>query len=144
MTLVVDASVAMRWFVTIEATEYAERVLSSTERLIAPELIIAEITNGAWKAVSFGSASEEGAREFVRDVARQFDELVPLTVLHDRAFALSHELQHPAYDCFYLALAEQRNCQLVTADSRLLNRCARTKFAKLVRPLVGARRGRSR
>ena len=31
------------------------------------------------------------------------------------------QLDHPAYDCRYLALAEQRNATLVTADQRLLN-----------------------
>jgi predicted nucleic acid-binding protein len=58
--------------------------------------------------------------------------------------AIAIELRHPAYDCFYLALAEQRDCQMITADERLLARCAGSLFAKRIRPLVNARSGRRR
>jgi predicted nucleic acid-binding protein len=38
------------------------------------------------------------------------------------------ELRHPAYECFYLALAEERRAKLVTADRRLLGRLAGTPW----------------
>jgi predicted nucleic acid-binding protein len=136
MTVVVDASVAVRWFITIEGSEHAEKMLGSGERLIAPDLVIAEIANAAWKAVNFGDATADGANEFVRNVARLFDELVPSATLKDRALAIALDLRHPVYDCFYLALAEQRDTQVVTADDRLLARCAPTPFARLVRSLI--------
>ena len=41
-----------------------------------------------------------------------------------RALDLSLLLNHPAYDCFYLALAEQLEIRLVTADTRLINKLA--------------------
>jgi predicted nucleic acid-binding protein len=44
-------------------------------------------------------------------------------------------LRHPAYDCFYLALAERNTSPLVTADDRLIRRCADTPFEKLVQSL---------
>jgi predicted nucleic acid-binding protein len=56
-------------------------------------------------------------------------------VLKDRALAIAIELRHSAYDCFYLALAEQRTSSLVTADDRLIRRCADTPFEKLVQSL---------
>jgi predicted nucleic acid-binding protein len=52
-----------------------------------------------------------------------------------RALAIAIELHHPAYDCFYLALAEQNNSSFVTADDRLIRRCAGTPFEKLVQSL---------
>jgi predicted nucleic acid-binding protein len=55
--------------------------------------------------------------------------------LKDRALSIALELRHAAYDFFYLALAEGQRCQLVTADDRLVRRCADTPFAKLVQPL---------
>jgi len=45
------------------------------------------------------------------------------------------DLRHPAYDCFYLALAERSASPLVTADDRLISRCSSTPFEKLVQSL---------
>src|SRR6266508_2506278 len=70
----------------------------------------------------------------VSQIGRAFEELVPSVALKDRALAIALELRHPAYDCFYLALAEMREVPLVTADDRLLRRCTNSPFAELVRP----------
>jgi predicted nucleic acid-binding protein len=45
--------------------------------------------------------------------------------------AIARDLDHPDYDCFYLALAEQRQATLVTADRRLLNRVRGTQWASV-------------
>jgi predicted nucleic acid-binding protein len=42
----------------------------------------------------------------VREVVKAFEELVPTSVLKDRALAIAIELRHPAYDNFYLVLAK--------------------------------------
>ena len=138
MTLVVDASVAVPWLFKLDASAQADALLQSGERLIAPDLIFAEISNAAWKAVTFGQTPRDGARGAVLEAARLFDEIVPSVELKDRALEIALQLRHPAYDCFYLALADQRRCQLVTADDRLIARCARTPLAHLVRPLFTA------
>jgi len=58
-----------------------------------------------------------------------FDELVPLAGLSRRAAAIALALDHPVYDCFYLALAEARDAPMVTADRRLLRRVAEKHWA---------------
>ena len=110
-------------------------ILRSDDHLIAPDLVIAEITNAAWKFVIFDRMRAESAVVAVREVVKAFEELVPTGVLKDRALAIAIELRHPAYCCFYLALAEQRTSSLVTADDRLIRRCADTPFEKLVQSL---------
>ncbi len=135
MTVVVDASVALRWCFQLSGSDRAEQLLRSDDRLIAPDLVIAEITNAAWKFVTFNSVPAQSAVSAVREVVKAFDELVPTTALKDRALAIAIELRHPAYDCFYLALAERSTSPLVTADERLIHRCADTPFEKLVRLL---------
>ena len=135
MTLVVDASVALRWCFQLNGSDRAEELLRSDDHLIAPDLVIAEITNAAWKFVVFDNLMAESAKSAVPEVAKAFDELVPTSVLKDRALAIAIELRHPAYDCFYLTLAERRNSSLVTADDRLMRRCVGTPFEKLVRSL---------
>jgi predicted nucleic acid-binding protein len=97
--------------------------------------VIAEITNAAWKFVTFDRITSESAMSAVREVVKAFDELVPTSGLKDRALAIAIELRHPAYDCFYLALAERNTSPLVTADDRLIRRCADTPFEKLVQSL---------
>jgi predicted nucleic acid-binding protein len=77
----------------------------------------------------------EFAISAVREVAKAFEELVPTSALKDRALAIAIESRHPAYDCFYLALAERSTSPLVTADERLIRRCADTPFGKLVQSL---------
>ncbi len=135
MTIVVDASVALRWCFQLNGSDRAEGLLRSNDHLLAPDLIIAEITNAAWKFVIFDGVMAEAARAAVRDVTKAFEELVPTNVLKDRALAIAIELRHPAYDCFYLALAERSASPLVTADDRLIRRCAGTPFEKLVQSL---------
>ena len=46
-----------------------------------------------------------------------FDGLIPLAALAQRAVVISRLLNHPVYDCFYLALAEERSAKLMTAIS---------------------------
>ena len=47
-----------------------------------------------------------------------------------RAVAIARELDHPVYDCFYLAVSEALDAPLVTADGRLLARVAGTPFSR--------------
>ena len=63
------------------------------------------------------------------------DELVPTAPLAPRAAALSRLLDHPAYDCFYLALGEQRDGTVISADRRLVLRVADTIWADMVTEL---------
>jgi predicted nucleic acid-binding protein len=49
-------------------------------------------------------------------------ELVPTRSLFEAATRMSIEIDHPAYDCLYLALAVEKKCQFVTADQRFLRK----------------------
>ena len=57
-----------------------------------------------------------------------FDGLIPLAALAQRAVVISRLLNHPVYDCFYLALAEERSAKLMTADQSLLDRLVGTRW----------------
>ena len=46
-------------------------------------------------------------------------ELAPMRALLEPAAELAISMDHPAYDCTYLALAESLSCDLVTADVKL-------------------------
>jgi hypothetical protein len=42
----------------------------------------------------------EPAAAAVREIVKAFEELVPVSVLRDRALTIAIELRHPVYDCF--------------------------------------------
>ena len=66
MTIVIDASVALRWCFQLNGSDRAEELLRSDDHIIAPDLVIAELTNAAWKFVIFDGMMAESATPAVR------------------------------------------------------------------------------
>lgn len=135
MTWVVDASVAVKWFVEEARSAGARTVLASGEPVIAPDLIVPETCNTAWKKVGRGDISREQAEAIVRILPLSFDRLAPTAPLSSRALELALRFAHPAYDCFYLALAESENSILVTDDLRVIELGKKAGLGKLVKGL---------
>ncbi|HZK88851.1 MAG TPA: type II toxin-antitoxin system VapC family toxin [Stellaceae bacterium] len=142
MTCVVDASVAVKWFFSKEqyAAE-ASALLNETPDLIAPELIVAEACNVAWKWLRLGRIAAIDLVDIAVNLPRLFAELTGLAALAPRATAIAAELDHPVYDCFYLALAEARQAPLVTADCRLLAKLQGSPWAGSATHVVDYRPG---
>jgi predicted nucleic acid-binding protein len=129
MTTIVDASVALKWYLSEDDSEAALALLASGERLIAPHLIVAELCNGAWRLIRRGELRTEQLAIIARGVPGVFTTLHGSASLAARAAAIALELDHPVYDCFYLALSEAQNAPLVTADRRLILKTEATPFA---------------
>jgi predicted nucleic acid-binding protein len=134
--LVLDASVAVKWFVEEPGTAAAMELLAQDQLLIAPDLVIVEVANVAWKHLMRGDLQLSQLTHVPEAVPRMFAELWPTVWLASRAFEIAAELRHPVYDCFYLALAEREEATLVTADRRLIDRLAGSRWEALCRPLV--------
>lgn len=128
-TLVVDASVALKWYLMEAGADAARQILAGGETLVAPELVVAEVCNGSWIAHRRHEITAAQQGRIAADVACVFDRLESLAPYSSRAAAIARELDHAAYDCFYLALSEALDAPLVTADRRLLARIAATPFA---------------
>ena len=129
MKWVIDASVAAKWLAPEAESAQAEALLDS--ELIAPDLLFAEVANILWKKQSRGEMNSDTANAAARWLMQVPLQVVESITLMIDALALSMRLQHPAYDCFYLALALQTGCPLVTADRRLVERCRRADAADL-------------
>lgn len=130
MTLVVDASVALKWYVSEADSEQALALLESGERLIAPDLVVAELCNGAWRLIRRGELSSEQLDIIARGAPNAFAVLHGSASLAVRAAAIALELDHPVYDCFYLALSEAQSAPLASADRRLIAKTKGTPFAE--------------
>lgn len=114
---VIDASVAIKWVVAETGTP--EALALRRHRLFAPDLLAAECANILWKKTRLGEFSTEEALFAARLLQRADVELAPMRGLLEPATRLAIALDHPAYDCTYVALAERLGCGLVTADRRL-------------------------
>jgi predicted nucleic acid-binding protein len=130
MTLVVDASVATLWVLDQDGSERA-LALRNEDSLIAPSLIAAEIGSALWKAVRRAETTPKSALIALQSALLPFRQLVPDEELSERAMELAIELNHPIYDCLYLALAERERCGLATADKRLLSAAKKLKHVEV-------------
>jgi predicted nucleic acid-binding protein len=122
VTLVIDASIAIKWVVPEPGTEAA--LALRRERLFAPELLIPECANVLWKKVKRRELTETEALLAARLLERADVELQPMRTLLDPAVRLAMALDHPAYDCIYLALAEAIDGEFATADRAFYRKVA--------------------
>jgi predicted nucleic acid-binding protein len=125
MTLIADASVALKWNIAEAGSAAALELFRRDPFIIAPDLVISELTNALWRKVLQGELQAPQASSALAATLRGFHKLEPCESLADRALSLAYALQHPAYDCFYLALAEASGAMFVTADARLVARLAK-------------------
>ena len=126
MRLVVDASAALPWFVQTPHSQEALDLLREDVAIMAPGLVLPELTNAAWKLVRAGRITAAHGRGLATAAPGAFDRLVASSLLLERAFTLAAELKHPVYDCMYLALAEIDRATLVTADKHLARKVSGT------------------
>jgi predicted nucleic acid-binding protein len=118
--LVIDSSVAIKWVVPEPGT--AEALALRRHRLYAPELLMAECANAFWKKVRRRELSAAEALVAVGLLERADIELVSMRRLMLPAAKLAIALNHPAYDCIYLALADAIDATFITADEVLARR----------------------
>ncbi len=132
---VVDASVALKWVIA-ESGSVEALTLRWADQLIAPDLLAAECANALWKMARRTEITAEVAVLAARTLERSNIELYPMRRLLAPATQLATRLDHPAYDCIYLALAQIEECALVTADERLVRKLAASPNLGLPRALT--------
>ena len=124
MKLSVDASVVVKWFVAEPMGDEARLVLDHRVQLHAPELVLAEFANTIWKKARRKQIPDPGP--YLGELAElpSIITLHPISHLAERAAQISFELDHPLYDCLYLACAELTDSDLITADRRFADKVA--------------------
>jgi len=118
MRVVVDASVAVKWYLEEDHAAPARRLLDGTYELIVPDLFFAEIGNVLWKRWRRGELDDDIIAETLAALDRVPCETRSARPLLSGAMALATSLRRTVYDSLYLALAIDTGARLVTADLR--------------------------
>jgi predicted nucleic acid-binding protein len=130
---VVDASVALKWFVPEVHTAAATRLLDSQIDLLAPDLIGPEVGNALWKKVRRRELTAREAAEVLGVFGAMGLEIYPSAALLPSALELAVVLDRSVYDGLYLALAFGLGCPLVTADQKFHAAVSRSPLAEQIR-----------
>ncbi|MCA0245879.1 MAG: type II toxin-antitoxin system VapC family toxin [Proteobacteria bacterium] len=122
MIVVVDPSVALKWFVEEPLRPQARMLLADKHELIAPDILIAGVAELAWRKVTRGEISAEQAEPIVRNIALPafISAFVDSARLRSRAFAIALQCGRPVHECFYAACAEAAAAPLVSTDETFL------------------------
>ncbi len=124
--LIVDSSVAVKWFVDETHSTEARRILADYRTgalsFLAPDLVYAEFGNIMWKKQAFQGFDPNDAEFIVKEFRSQIAfTLVSTRDLLEEAYRLAVTHQRAVYDMLYLALSLRAGCQFVTADEKLVN-----------------------
>ena len=133
---VVDASVVAAAFFREPHHDAAKAILASDRTLRAPELLLAEVANVAWKRHTRGELAGMEAEALLADVMLLPIEYTPTAALVSLALPLALRTGRTVYDCLYLALAVRHRAVLVTGDQRLANALSGTPLAAHVQVLA--------
>lgn len=123
MIFVVDASVALKWFVDEPRHDIARDLLASGVALVAPELVLIETMNAFQKKVSLGQMTREQAMQAASVLEDCFHHVAPVSTVLPAAMDMSIDLKHPIYDCVYLICSEMLQGRLITDDEKFFKRC---------------------
>jgi predicted nucleic acid-binding protein len=134
-TVVVDASVAVKWFLPEEGSEQAEMLLGGKFRLIAPDLLWTEVANVLWKIARRGSITADEAQQMLRDASAMPVEIIESLPLLPEALRVATAADRSVYDSLYIALAAREKARMVTADQKLVTALAKTEWASRVVPI---------
>ncbi|MGI8926904.1 MAG: type II toxin-antitoxin system VapC family toxin [Tepidiformaceae bacterium] len=123
--VVVDASIATKWFLAEVHSDTACRLREPRFELFAPAFIQLELTSIATQKVRRGVLTDQQSKEFLERALA-----LPLALVDDAphladAYRLALTFHPSVYDCLYAAVAISRACSLVTADRPFYDRLAR-------------------
>jgi predicted nucleic acid-binding protein len=128
---VVDASVAVKWFVAETDFLVADDLSASNHRL-APRLIMTEVANTLARKAMAGLMSAAEACVYLRSLPHYFGGFLAVDELIEPALKNACAIRHPIYDLIYLEAARHLDAQLVTADRGFIAKIAGTDFARHV------------
>ncbi|HEV2948262.1 MAG TPA: type II toxin-antitoxin system VapC family toxin [Gemmataceae bacterium] len=124
MIYVLDSNVAVKWVLTEALSDKAQLLRddfkNNFHQLISPDILPAEIIHALTRAERQNRISPPEGGKLFADIMSTPPRFFQYQPLIPRAYVIASQAKIGVYDCLYVALSEQENCQLVTADDRLV------------------------
>jgi predicted nucleic acid-binding protein len=114
--VVIDASVAVKWFILEERSAASLALHRENVPLIAPDVVVLEVFSALWAAVPRKRVPGGTLDKLAPLIPGAFSHLVRALELYAPATTLSSRHDHPIYDTLFIALAAREQPTLVTAD----------------------------
>ncbi len=130
MIIVVDASVAVKWYIGEHLNDIAEKLLEGSFELFAPELIVPEFGSIIWKKVRRGEITSVEGRKIVAEFTKHEINLQSHKDLLTAAYIGAELSGQTVYDWTYLTLAVILSCAFVTADANFYKALEGTPMRK--------------
>lgn len=118
--IVADTNLIVYLFITGDQTSLAQEVLAKDPHWIVPPLWQSEFRNVLAGYIRRGMKLSQ-AQEIMTEamLTLEYRQIIPSS---EKVFELISKSDCTAYDCEFIALAQQLNILLVTADKQLLER----------------------
>jgi len=133
--IVVDASVVVKWFVEEDFSKDADRIrydyLNQLIDIAVPSLLRYEVLNALRYSYAFGE-------DELKEIGKVLDDYQFLTIPLIEEYldeTIRRALKHgiTIYDASYIAIGDVRNCEVYTADNKLLNKVGYDPILKHVK-----------
>ena len=126
--IVVDASVAVKWYVAETLEEQAAKLFDVYQGvLVVPDVFLIEVVATMVRRANVDKSLKPESERSIANFLALYDAGV-IETRHlsaddlAKSARLAIEMGHPLKDCIYLALAMELGCPLVTADARFADK----------------------
>jgi predicted nucleic acid-binding protein len=135
MKYVLDSSVGFKTLLAEQDSDKAQRLYDEYQNdihdFLSPDVFPVEIAHAITRAERQGRITPAEGAQLLTDMLNRLPVMHASLPLLGRAYQISSDARIGVYDCLYVALAERESCDLVTADTRLLN-TLQPKFSFIV------------
>jgi predicted nucleic acid-binding protein len=133
--IVADASVVVKVLTEEAGSAAAMRAVADND-VAAPDFIRFEVASALSKKVRYAGLPIEQATNALDALPLIVPDQHDATRLVGRAIDLSISIRHAVYDCLYLALAEQLECKVLTADEKFLAAVGQSEWKRRIELLA--------
>lgn len=131
---VLDTSVVLKWFVDETDSEKAirlrEEYFANKKEIVVPDFLLLEVANVLRYHPNFETEDIIITLETLFDMA--IDIVTPTSQLLRHTVFLAKKLDITCYDAIYVALAQDLEISLITADEKLYSKVKETGYVQLL------------
>jgi len=124
MKYILDSNIALKWLLEEELSDKARSLRyefnQGTHDFLSPDVFLVEAAHALTRAQRQGRITATEVESFMGDLLTSLPRFSPYTPLLPRAIEISIRARIGVYDCLYVALAEREECELLTADGKLI------------------------